>query len=180
MKMQLLGTGLAFLFLISCAEAPVYEPKPVPVTSTSTNQPSQQDKTGTDTAKKDADATKNDTPAATPNPSTDPNPAPAPSPSPSPSASPAPTAPVGVAATGKTLLMATCVNAGCHSAAGNTIDAKTAAALQTAGNNGIAAHTANRATHFTPPAAGAAANNFTHILAYLMSIQGPVMGPNLP
>jgi hypothetical protein len=177
--LNLLGTGFVCLLLISCAEAPEYEPRPKTVTST--NQPAQQGKTQTGDTTKTGDATKTADATMMPNNQT-PMAAATPTPTPTPAATPppAPAAPVGVAATGKTLLMQTCVNATCHSAATNTIDAKTGAALQAAGNLMIAVHTANKATHFTPPAAGAAANSYTHVLAYLMSIPTPVMGPNLP
>jgi hypothetical protein len=103
-------------------------------------------------------------------------------PTPTPTSTSAPAAPAasaGVAATGKTLLTQTCINANCHSVATNTINAKTAAALQMAGSLMIPAHQANP-LFFTPPAPGTTANNFAHVLAYLMSIPTPVMGPMLP
>lgn len=171
----LISTMYACSLLLSCAEAPTYEPKPRVATS------ADQDANKA-TQKPAADGSKART---SPNPSTmaeastttkPPEATPAPAPTPPPAA---PAASAGVAATGKTLLTQTCINANCHSVATNTIDAKTAAALQMAGSLMIPAHQANP-LFFTPPAPGAAANNFAHVLAYFMSIPTPVMGPALP
>jgi mono/diheme cytochrome c family protein len=108
-------------------------------------------------------------PAATP-------PAAAPAPAAPPAA---PAEPVGVAATGRTLIMQNCIAAGCH---GSTpLNAKDDAGLQ-AGMN-IVAHSAalKAGNYFTKPAAGSAANNYSHVLAYLKANPTtPIMGPNIP
>lgn len=170
----MISTAYVCSLLLACAEAPTYQPKPKVATaadqgaSQTTQKPAANaPKTGTSanpTSMADTPTTK--PPAAPPVPTPTPPPA-------------TPAASAGVAATGKTLLMQTCINANCHSVATNTIDAKTAAALQMAGALMIPAHQANP-LFFTPPAAGAAANNFAHVLSYLMSIPTPVMGPALP
>lgn len=84
---------------------------------------------------------------------------------------------LGIVATGKTLVMQNCV-AGCHQ--NNTIDAKTSAAL--AAGNSVGAHSANlkNGGYFVAPAEGAAATNFSHVLAFLMSVPTAVKGPLAP
>jgi hypothetical protein len=175
-------TFFAFSLLLgACAERPIYEPAPAPQTTVSGSQqkPAAGKSTGTpaDAASQTADATNNmmtgndqqTPPAATP-PATTPAPAAPPA---------APAEPVGVAATGRTLIMQNCIATGCH---GSTpLNAKDDAGLQ-AGMN-IVAHSAalKAGNYFTKPAAGTAANNYSHVLAYLKANPNtPIMGPNIP
>jgi hypothetical protein len=162
------------IFLVACAERPIYEPAPAPATTTTGQPKSSTAKTGQDTAKdKTADATNSMTPKV----ETPPAVSPTPTPTPTPPA--APVDPVGVAATGRTLVMANCLaNGACHSA--SPLNAKDDTMLA-AGMN-IPAHPAalKAGNYFVKPAAGSQPTNYSHVLAYLKSIATPIMGPNIP
>jgi hypothetical protein len=168
------------LFL-SCAEAPEYTPKPQqPVATTGSNQgatktPATSDAQKTATNKDAATMTPN-TPAAAPTPT--------PTPTPTPGATPANPS-LGVAATGKTLLMQSCA-ASCHvlgGMPGTPIDARNSAMLL-AGVTFSPQHSIINQTVpiFTAPAAGAPANAHSHVVAYFGSLQAGaiVRGPTLP
>jgi hypothetical protein len=165
-------------FLVACAERPVYEPTPNTATPGSGPQKSSTAKAGTaaNPSEKTADASNSMTPNTDAAPTVMPTPTPTPTPAP-PAAAPA--EPVGVAATGRTLVMQTCIAVGCHGT--SPINAKTDAELALGMN--IAAHPAavKAGNYFTKPAAGTAANNFSHVLAYLKANPTtPIMGPNIP
>ncbi len=162
--------------LFACAERPVYEPAPKSVTTTG-QQKSATDKAGAaNPSDKTADATNTATPNNDAVPTVMPTATPTPTPTP-PAAAPA--EPVGVAATGRTLVMQNCIAAGCHGT--SPINAKDDAGLQ-AGMN-IVAHPAaiKAANYFVKPAAGTAATNYSHVLAYFKANPTtPIMGPNIP
>lgn len=169
------------LFL-SCAEAPEYTPRQPTTSTTGTNQSATKTPSTSD-AQKTAD--NKDTSTMTPE---APKATPTPTPTPTPSAAPAPNPTLGVAATGKTLLMQSCT-ASCHvngGMPGTPIDARNSAMLlQGVGANPQHAVINQTVPIFTAPAAGAPANAHAHVVAYLTSlvtvVPPPVVrGPTLP
>lgn len=176
MKTRLLiqSVTICSLFL-SCAEAPEYTPRQ-PVTSTAGTNQSATKTPSTSDAQKTAE--NKDTSTMTPE---APKATPTPTPTPTPSAAPAPNPTLGVAATGKTLLMQSCT-VSCHltgGTPGTTIDARNDTMLADARMN---PNHANLAIFFTRPAAGTPATSFSHVAAYLMKINPTaiVRGPTLP
>jgi hypothetical protein len=173
MKTRLLiqSVTLCSLFL-SCAEAPEYTPRQQTVTSTTDTNQSATKTPATSDAQKTAE--NKDTSTVTPE-------VPQATPTPTPSTTPAPNPTLGVAATGKTLVMQSCA-VGCHLAGGTPgtpIDARNDVMLAAASTN---PNHANRAVFFTRPAAGAPATSFTHVAAYLMKVKPGdiVRGPTVP
>lgn len=163
-------------FLVACAERPVYEPAPNTATPGSGPQKSSTAKAGT--AATPSEKTADEANAMTPPADAAPTVMPTPTPTPTPPAA-APAEPVGVAATGRTLVMQNCIAMGCHGT--SPINAKDDAGLA-AGTNIVAHPAAIKAgNYFTKPAAGTAANNYSHVLAYLKANPTtPIMGPNIP
>jgi type III secretion protein P len=177
MKTRLLiqSVTLCSLFL-SCAEAPEYTPRQQAETSTASTNQSATKTPATSDAQKTAE--NKDTSTVTPE---APNATPTPTPTPTPSTTPAPNPTLGVAATGKTLVMQSCA-VGCHLAGGTPgtpIDARNDVMLAAASTN---PNHANRAVFFTRPAAGAPATSFTHVAAYLTKVKPGdiVRGPTVP
>jgi|GEM_PF-5875891 hypothetical protein len=165
----------------SCSEAPpAYQPSQTGSPAAATGENASGTKTpGTPGSNPTAGTNKPGTPTAT-------TPVPTTPPATTPPAAPpsTPAQPVGVAATGRTTLMQSCVNAGCHSAAGNDFNARNAEQVRMRRAASPAHAGANFNPHFTAPAAGQPANENTHIGAYLATFannpNAVVVGPTLP